>query len=322
MSLPCSPAGPRLVVDRVSKEYGGGAHRVLAVAEVSFEIAAGEIVALLGPNGAGKTTTVKMICGLVAPTAGAIRIAGLDLQRQFRDALTQVGAVLEGSRNIYWRLTVEENVEYFGCIRNRGGLGLRARVNAVLEMLGLGPVRRRVAQTLSRGMQQRAAIACALVAEPQVLLLDEPTLALDHESSETVKAEVRRLAREEGTAVLLTTHQLDLAQELATRIGVIRRGRLVTLDTLDRLRRLFSVGQYEVCVAGSLDSQSLTGLSTWQPLRVCHQEDGCTTITLTTDDPGHLYLLLDAVRPRPVLLARQVAPDLSEIYLRVLEREG
>ncbi|MCC6558991.1 MAG: ABC transporter ATP-binding protein [Polyangiaceae bacterium] len=309
---------PPVRVDGLKKVFGQGSRSVVAVSDISFDMQRGEVLALLGPNGAGKTTTVKMMCGLVAPTGGTIRIGGLDLARRARDALTRVGAVLEGSRNVYWRLTVAENLEYFATIHGRGGAGLRERIGRLLETVGLAGRRDEISQTLSRGMQQRLALACALVSEPEVLFLDEPTLGLDYESGEQLKGAIRAMVEQEGKSVLLTTHQMDMAQALAHRVGIVSRGEMIALDSVAGLQRLFSAGQYELRVQGKVTDGALASLARWGP-RACEQ-DGHTTITLLMQDPVDLYSALDAVRPIPILSIREVKPDLEQMYVEMLKR--
>lgn len=197
------------------KTYRYQGKLIEAVRDVSLNIAAKEVLAFLGPNGAGKTTTIKMIAGLILPDGGEVRIAGRNPHRDSQ-AIRMLGAVLEGNRNLYWRLTPEENLEYFGVLRGLSGSVARRRSQELLERFDLLPKRRTTVQTLSRGMQQKLAIAVALMHQPQLLLLDEPTLGLDVEATENVKSLVREIARE-GCAILLTTHQLNIAEESTLR---------------------------------------------------------------------------------------------------------
>ena len=151
------------------KTYRQGSQRFEAVRGVSLTIAAGEVLAFLGSNGAGKTTTIKMMAGLIKPDAGWVRIAGSDPHRN-PAALQRLGAVLEGNRNLYWRLTPEENLEYFGVLKGLSRRAARKSGIELLERFGLLEKRRTPVQKLSRGMQQKLAIAVALVHQPQLLL--------------------------------------------------------------------------------------------------------------------------------------------------------
>ena len=164
-----------LEVEQLQKTYQSAGKTVEAVRNVSFNIESGEVLAFLGANGAGKTTTIKMIAGLILPDRGQVKIAGRDPHRQ-AIARKAVGAVLEGNRNVYWRLNPEENLEYFGVLRGLSGYVARQRAKDLLERFELVPKRNTIVQNLSRGMQQKLAIAVALIHEPQLLLLDEPTL--------------------------------------------------------------------------------------------------------------------------------------------------
>jgi ABC-2 type transport system ATP-binding protein len=227
-----------LVVDGLAKRFHSRTGAVDAVSDVSFSLAAGEVLGFLGPNGAGKTTTIKMVAGLVRPDRGVVRIGGA--AGGTAQARRQVGAVLEGSRNLYWRLTALENLMYWGMMRGLTAAEARQRGMALLARVDLAGKAHNTLQTLSRGMQQKAALAVALVHRPGLLLLDEPTLGLDWQSGQEIQTMVREL-RDEGSAILLTTHQLDVAQALSDRVAIIRGGRLVldgeTADVLARFSR-------------------------------------------------------------------------------------
>ena len=163
-----------------------------------------------------------MIAGLIRPDAGKVEIAGKD-PHQDPQALQGVGAVLEGNRNLYWRLTPLENLEYFGVLRQMPRKLAKTRGVELLKTFDLLEKRNVPVQKLSRGMQQKIAIAVALIHQPQLLLLDEPTLGLDVEAGETVKQLIRQVAAG-GCAILLTTHQLNVAEALSDRVAIIRAG--------------------------------------------------------------------------------------------------
>lgn len=177
----CAPMA-LLEVENLRKTFRSGSGDVEAVRGISLKIEEGIVLGFLGPNGAGKTTTIKMIAGLVRPDSGSIRVAGLN-PHDGPEALRHIGAVLEGNRNIYWRLTPLENLEYFGVLKGMAAKVARAKGREILERFGLAEKMKSPVQELSRGMQQKIAIAVALVHEPSLLLLDEPTLGLDVEAA-------------------------------------------------------------------------------------------------------------------------------------------
>lgn len=237
-----------LELHELRKEYRRSGQVIVALDNVSLDIRPGEVLGLLGPNGAGKTTLVKCSCGLVAPDAGHVSVAGHDLGEERAKALGCLGAVLEGSRNIYWQLSPRENLWYFGRMRGLSDGVIASRSGALLARLGLVEVADAPVKGLSRGTQQRAAVAVALLHDPNLLLLDEPTLGLDLASTEAVAAEVRRLAHDEGKGILLTTHQFELAEELCDRLAVISRGRLLLCQPTPQVLRQFEQQQVALIV--------------------------------------------------------------------------
>ncbi|MEZ4364251.1 MAG: ABC transporter ATP-binding protein, partial [Kofleriaceae bacterium] len=175
--------------------------QVQAVSDLTLRVEPGQVLGFLGPNGAGKTTTIKAICGLIKPTAGEIRLNGFDVARQRRQAMRQFGAVLEGSRSVYWRMSAWDNLLYFGRLKGASGSQLKERAETMLRELELWDRKDDLVGSFSRGMQQKVSIACALAADPPIVLLDEPTLGLDLDASRVVKAWVQRLVREHGKTV-------------------------------------------------------------------------------------------------------------------------
>lgn len=237
-----------LEVEDLRKEYRAGNRTITALQGISLEIHAGEVVGLLGPNGAGKTTTVKCVCSLITPDGGRVSVGGYDPVGERIQALRQLGVVLEGSRNVYWQLSPRENLWYFGRMRGLATSVIAARSELMLQRLGLSPVADRPLKQLSRGTQQRTAVAVSLIHDPPLCLFDEPTLGLDVESSEAVVTETRRMVREEGKGVLLTTHQLELAERLCDRIAVIQGGRLLLFETKDDLLHRFEENRTAVII--------------------------------------------------------------------------
>jgi ABC-2 type transport system ATP-binding protein len=251
--------GVSIQIERVIKEFRGSDKKIFrAVNDLSLEVRTGEILGFLGPNGAGKTTTIKMILGLIHPDQGRVWVNGLPVVQNGAKVLRQVGAVLEGNRNIYWDLTVLENLRYWGTLKEVPASILKTRIPELIAFFDLGEKRNMIGKQLSRGMQQKLAIACSLIHDPQILLLDEPTLGLDVAAARMVKDRVKQLAREQGRTILLTTHQLDVAQELCERVAIITRGELRALDETVNLISTFSRPEYEFKVEGAASRADLS----------------------------------------------------------------
>lgn len=300
-----------LEVHNLKKTYRRGHQLVEAVRNVSLTIAAGEVLAFLGPNGAGKTTTIKMMAGLIRPDAGWVRIAGSDPHRN-PSALQKLGAVLEGNRNLYWRLTPEENLEYFGVLKGLSRSTARKSGVELLERFDLSSKRRTPVQNLSRGMQQKLAIAVALVHQPQLLLLDEPTLGLDVEAAQDVKALVREIASV-GCAILLTTHQLGIAEELSDQIVIIQRGEILAQSPTGQLIRQFSGTAYKIEIEGELDISRVERIETIGAV--------VRDRLIYVSQPELVYQVLNILKPLPLHRVEKEQADLTEIFLKLV-REG
>jgi ABC-2 type transport system ATP-binding protein len=298
-----------LEVYNLYKKYQQGNKTVEAVHDVSFSIYSGQILAFLGSNGAGKTTSIKMIAGLIRPDTGSVRIAGCDPHRN-PQALKMLGAVLEGSRNLYWRLTPLENLEYFGVLRGISHKMARKEGLKLLEQFELIHKRSTPVQALSRGMQQKLAIAVALVHKPSLLLLDEPTLGLDIEASQHVKAVVRQIASE-GCAILLTTHQLDVAEEISDQVAIIRQGKIIAEESTKDIIQRFSGSTYIVKYEGELNQSQITKIKDLSGII----ED--KKIIYPGTNLG-IYQLLMILKPLNILEVRQDRADLTQIFLKLL----
>jgi len=293
----------------LKKTYRQSKQIVAAVKDVSLTILPGEVLAFLGPNGAGKTTSIKMMAGLIKPDAGSIRIAGSDPHRN-PAALEKLGAVLEGNRNVYWRLTPEENLEYFGVLKGLTRREARNSGIALLERFGLMHKRQTVVQNLSRGMQQKLAIAVALIHKPQLLLLDEPTLGLDVEATEDVKILVREIAAS-GCAILLTTHQLAIAEELSDRITIIQKGEILTELPTQQLIQQFSGNGYKIELEVAIDEEKITEL---ESIGVAVKDRQIIYV----QQQELLYKVLGIINPIPLHRVEKEEADLTQIFLKLV----
>lgn len=310
------PSPNAIEITSLSKIYPAARREtVTAVDDLNLTVATGQVFGFLGANGAGKTTTIKMMCGLITPTAGRIRINGHDVARERSTVMYQIGAVLEGTRNVYWRLTAWQNLMYFGHLKGRWGKALKAHAKELLGELDLWDRRNDPIRTYSRGMQQKVAIACALIGDPSIVLLDEPTLGLDIQAARTVKEWIQRLTKEQGKTVILTTHQLDMAEELCDRVAIIRKGRLLTNRPLTELLHLFRQEHYQIRLKGHVPQAD------WFEGLTLATEDGETTLTGSIADQNKLYTYLNTIHTHdlPLLSVTRVQPNLEEIFVQLLD---
>jgi ABC-2 type transport system ATP-binding protein len=220
--------------------------RTVAVDEVSFAVPRGTIFGLLGPNGAGKTTTIKMLATLLVPTGGRAAIGGHDVVRDEEAVRRQLGVVLGGDRGLYAKLSARDNLRYFGALYGLTSAAIARRVDEVLELVNLRDRAGDRTEGFSRGMKQRLHLAKALLHEPPILILDEPTMGLDPASAVDLRRAVAALAPER--TVLLTTHDMHEADQLCREIAIVDHGRIVAQGTPDELKALVA-GERRVIVS-------------------------------------------------------------------------
>lgn len=301
---------------------------VHAVKNVSFEVKRGEIFGLLGPNGAGKTTVVKMLSGLVRPGGGTVTIDGMDVARKRLKALETVGVVLEGTRTSIWPLTPLENLAYFGNLKGVRGRVLKERARYLVDFIGLKEKADVQVRYLSRGQKQKLAICIALIADPAVLLLDEPTTGLDVQSSRSIKDKIIEMVREHGKSVLVTTHDMHVAQELCDRIGIIKTGSLAACKSTDELLDVFGDKSFEFRL-GALPPEGLLdgipGIVTIEYPESAPTEPVCV-VTLETETATRseaLYTIIERYRGAGLQLRgiTQRQTTLESVFLKVTSGE-
>ena len=206
---------------------------VTAVDGVSLQVSKGELFGLLGPNGAGKTTTINILCGLTKPTSGTAKVGGCDVQKETGKVKELIGVCLQETA-IYPYLTGAENIELFGNLHAMDKETLKKRRDVLLENMGLtGDAKRRTAK-YSGGMKRRLSLILALIHDPQIAFLDEPTVAMDPQSRRAVWDFIKEL-KKEGKTIILTTHYMEEAEELCDRVGIIDHGKLIALGSPDAL---------------------------------------------------------------------------------------
>ena len=217
-------------VENITKKYGN----FVAVNNINFEIEEGEIVGFLGPNGAGKSTTMNMITGFIEPTSGRIIVDGYDVSKKPKKAKKQIGYMPEGVP-LYSDLTVKEFVTYMAEIKNVDKKEKKQMVQKVLEETGLLDVQNKLNKNLSRGYKQRVSMAGALVGNPKVIILDEPTVGLDPKQVTEIRALIKKLG--ETHTVILSSHILSEVSQICNRVIIINKGQIVAIDTPENLER-------------------------------------------------------------------------------------
>ena len=308
-------------VERLSKSYRKRASKdvVKAAQDISFSVAEGEILGLLGPNGAGKTTTIKMICSLLRPDAGQVRVRGIDNQQHRLRALRHLSAVLEGNRNLYWRLSVRENMLYFAGNRGVSARAARPKISTLLEQFGLSDKADELVNNLSRGMQQKLAIAVALLADTDVILLDEPTLGLDVGTGLEVRSLLRDVATE-GRTIIISTHDMAVVQELCARTVIISAGRVVADEKVANLLTLFDTRSYRVMLGAPLGAEQQRRLA--RTFAVFEYEEPLG-LSVTLERPENIYELMAILKLErtPVEDLGRTQVDFEKVFLE-LTREA
>lgn len=303
-------------VRNLRKQFGS----FTAVDDVSFTMRPGEIFGLLGPNGAGKSTTINCVSGLIAPSGGIVEIGGHDIVREPKEAKAKLGIVPQ-ELAIYEDLSALQNLRFWGAAYGLKGETLVARVTEVLEVIGLVDRAGDKPKDFSGGMKRRLNFGCGIVHEPDVLLLDEPTVGVDPQSRERlfdmVRAETAR-----GASVLYTTHHMEEAEMLCDRIAIMDQGRKIAEGTLEELRA--QVGERDVItLSGAFDAEPVeTAFANLQGVSILSLEPGRLTVE-TADGPGRLANLLDAIlgtgaEVRETLVRR---PNLESLFLKLTGTE-
>jgi ABC-2 type transport system ATP-binding protein len=318
-SLRSGPSDPLLAVDGLTKVFGGEEDGVRAVDDVDFSVDRGTVVGVLGPNGAGKTTVIKSVLGLVVPTSGSIRVNEIDVHENLPKAYNHLGAMLEGTRNVYWRLTVEENLELFAAIAGESPAELEDRHGTLLEQLGLADKADTPVNDLSRGQKQKVALACSLARDAELVFLDEPTLGLDMESSLELRREIRRLADQEDMTIILSSHDMDVVEEVCDRVIVLNDGTIIADDSVSNLLDAFETHAYRVVVdrelPGNVRDRLRETYSAYAFDRYADREE----FEMDVGHPDRFYEVMQELHEANVAVnaVESINPDLGEIFYRI-----
>jgi ABC-2 type transport system ATP-binding protein len=298
----------------LSRHFG----KTAAVEDLTLAIEAGEVLGFLGPNGAGKTTTIRMLAGMIAPTKGYAIVAGYRTDRDV-EQLHEVVGVLTETPGFYNRLSAKRNLEYFASFYSSME-SPSEQVEKYLRLIGLWERGDDKVGTFSKGMKQRLALVRALVHEPMVLFLDEPTAALDPEAATEVREMIHRLG-EKGHTIFLSTHNLNEAEMLCNRIAVLHT-RLLALDTPEQLRRRFFRRQLMVQLEAP-DIQVIQTIRKLSFVQEVHEEGSQLILELTNSERNRPELVKAIVEAGGrVLAVSDKQYPLEEVYLRLLHEEG
>ena len=300
-----------IVTQDLSKQFGD----YWAVNKVNLDIQQGEVLALLGPNGAGKTTTIRILTSVLRPTKGRAWIAGYDVVKEPKKVRAAVGVLTE-QHGLYGRMPAIDYLDFFGQLYGLTTEERKARTERLLDKFSLGDDRDRRIEEYSKGMRQKLALARALLHDPPVLLLDEPTSAMDPESAHLVRDAIRDL-RSASRAIIICTHNLSEAEELADKIAVIRQGEIIVQGSPDDLKsKMLGPAEYEVRLASQLNGQEPK-----LPAGAVLTSEGLDWLRYQTTNPNEvnpelLQLLLE--QGFPVVGLREVPRSLEQVYMQAI----
>jgi ABC-2 type transport system ATP-binding protein len=312
---PGSSAGPAIEVKDLTRRFGG----FVAVSGVSFDVRRGEIFGFLGSNGAGKSTTIRMLCGLLRPTSGRALVDGLDVARQRTQVRQRIGYMSQRF-SLYELLTVDQNIAFFGGVYGLSRERLATRRRFVLEMAGLTGREHTLARDLAGGWRQRLALGCAILHEPSILFLDEPTGGVDPLSRRQFWRLIDVLSQE-GVTVLVTTHYLDEA-ERCHRVALIHAGRLAAIGTTTEVKQIFK-------------GRPIVEVRAAQAVAVMRALDAMPDVEKTSLFGTAVHAVLRSAATSPAVLGERLAaaglavdditevlPSLEDVFLDVVEKAG
>ena len=300
-------------VNKLSKNYG----KVKALDEISFNVKKGSICGILGPNGSGKTTTIKSICNLIIPDNGDIKIFGKDNKK----ATEYISALFEGNRNLYWRLTPRENLRYFAGIRGLGGKSIEKSIDELLARFNLSHKKNVMVNNLSRGMQQKVAIAMTLICDTEIILLDEPTLGLDVQSYMDIKDILINIASTMNKTILLSTHNMNLVQDVCEDVVILNEGKIVAQDSVEALMHMFESMTYEIILAESLEKEDKDYISSLDYDFYFANNDSKLEIDIL--DFKEIYKIIEILKDKKIYIKeiKQKDNNFERIYLKITNEE-
>jgi len=293
---------------------------IVAVDGISFDIQNGELFGLLGPNGAGKTTTIKMLTTLLIPTSGSARIMNFDVVRDADKIRPKIGFIFGGERGLYWRLSGFDNLRYFASLYYVDSESAKKKIPELIELVGLQGREKEKVEGYSRGMRQRLHIARALLHDPEILFLDEPTMGLDPVGARNLRMTIRNLQSAKKT-ILLTTHYMFEADALCERIAVINKGKIVALDTPDKLKRAvqdLSIVEIEVFGIPPEYIEKIRAMKFVDNVAVESRDQRQVLLVQTSKGPSAISELVEALNGLRLGKIVTREPTLEDAYVRLV----
>jgi ABC-2 type transport system ATP-binding protein len=300
---------------QLTRDFGA----LRAVDQISFEVPLGTVFGFLGPNGSGKTTTIRLLLGLIEATSGEADVLGMNVRRQADDIRAASGALLEHT-GLYERLTAEDNLDFYGRVWRMPAAQRKARIQAVLEDIGLWERRRETVGTWSRGMKQKLAVARAMLHQPRLIFLDEPTAGLDPLAAAALRDDLESLARQQGVTVFLTTHNLPEAEKLCSQVAVVRGGKLLMVGAPDELRMRTGGPRLEV-VGRGLTAQVVAGLRALPAVGQVQANETHVEVELKDAEQSAQIVQFLVAQGVQIEEVRKGKASLEEAFLSLMEAE-
>lgn len=307
--------GVAIKTENLTKKFGD----FTAVDHISFEVKKGEIFGFLGPNGAGKSTTIRMLCTLSRPTDGTAQVAGLDVIKEDSHVREHIGLVSE-KLIMYDRLTARENLSLFGHLYDIPKEELDKRIDELLGFVRMTEWGDHQIRTFSTGMKQRINVIRALLNQPEILFLDEPTLGLDPQSTNEIRELTRKINGDRKTTIILTTHMMTEADMLCDRIGIIDKGKIVALDTPSNLKKMLAgkdIANIDLEIS-NLTNEIVDGLKTLPSVKSVElDEDNCVKVKASGEDA--FDSVIDFVRKKngKIAAVKNIEPTLEDVFLHL-----
>jgi ABC-2 type transport system ATP-binding protein len=293
-------------------------HPVQAVKDISFAVHRGELFGMVGPNGAGKTTTVKMLATLLLPTGGKATIFGHDVVKDTYQIRPRIGFTFGGNKGLYSRLSALDNLRYFAELYKLDPETIEKRIKEMLDVVGLTGREKDRVETYSSGMQQRLHLARAMLHDPDLIFLDEPTVGIDPIGSREIRALVKELVKR-GKTILLTTHYMYEAEELCNRIAVVNHGEIVALDTPAALKARAS-GDSVILINTPTENAALEYELDNLKSDIDHLGNSNDTVSIHTRNPGRILNALAALLERQVISNIEVRnATLEDVYVQIIK---